>query len=387
MKNILSEEHYILIQNVTDDSREKEFLKKEKQLIERYNSLLNKYSRHNNYKSSLIKPAILNRTKEEIPKHYQSLLNLGPKFVPTNKNLPFMDIITTTESCALDMEHKHKENEVETLRQNVSSILQKKLNLKIRSNLKKKSIKRITKNDQIRVHEFDKGCGFAIVTNDTAKGKIEEQLAKVAKAKIDPTSRLTNKIQKKLANLEKKTNLQTRPIFNYIHPTQFHHVHMAQSKRINRKKNFPMQIIVSTICTTLYGISKYLVDIIQSTLNKNQHKGKNSKSFVSQAQTWKTEPDEMQVSYDVTNLYPSIPIDKEIDVTLQQLSEDYEDLKTRTKLTLVDIQQLIELCVSECYFLWDNIIWDLLSYGPIGLSIMVALSESYLQNLEKMLSN
>ena len=34
----------------------------------------------------------------------------------------------------------------------------------------------------------------------------------------------------------------------------------------------------------------------------------------------------MQVSYDVTNLYPSIPIDKAIDVILQQLSEDYEDL-------------------------------------------------------------
>ena len=54
-------------------------------------------------------------------------------------------------------------------------------------------------------------------------------------------------------------------------------------------------------------------------------------------------------------------------------------LKQRTKLTLIDTQQLIELCVSECYFLWDNLISNL----PIGLSIMVALSESYLQNLEK----
>ena len=58
-KNILSEEHYILIENVTDDSREKEFLKKKKQLIEKYNSLLEKHSRRNNYKTSLIKPAIL----------------------------------------------------------------------------------------------------------------------------------------------------------------------------------------------------------------------------------------------------------------------------------------------------------------------------------------
>ena len=70
--------------------------------------------------------------KDEIPKQYESLLNLGPKCVPTNKNLPFTDIITLTESCALDMEHNHKENEAETLRQNETN-----LNLKIRSNLKK----------------------------------------------------------------------------------------------------------------------------------------------------------------------------------------------------------------------------------------------------------
>ena len=57
--------------------------------------------------------------------------------MPMNKNLPFIDIITLTESCALDMEHNHKENEAESLRQNVSNILQKNFNLKIRSNLKK----------------------------------------------------------------------------------------------------------------------------------------------------------------------------------------------------------------------------------------------------------
>ena len=48
LKNILSEEYYILIQKVMDDSREKEFLKKKKQLTEKYNSLLDKYSRQSN---------------------------------------------------------------------------------------------------------------------------------------------------------------------------------------------------------------------------------------------------------------------------------------------------------------------------------------------------
>ena len=122
-----------------------------------------------------------------------------------------------------------------------------------------------------------------------------------------------------------------------------------------------MRVIVSTIGTPPYGISKYLVDIGQPTLNKNKDKVKHSRSFVSQAQTQKVEPDEIQVSYDVTNLYPSILIDNAIDVILQQLNEDYEDHKTRTKLTLVDIQKLIELCVIECYFLWDNVTWSLVS--------------------------
>ena len=56
-----------------------------------------------------------------------------------------------------------------------------------------------------------------------------------------------------------------------------------------------MQFIVPTVGTTPYGISKYLVDIIQPALNKNKHKVKHSRSFVSQAQTWKIKPDEIRV--------------------------------------------------------------------------------------------
>ena len=69
---------------------------------------------------------------------------------------------------------------------------------------------------------------MAIATDNTAKGKMEEQLSKSAKTKIDPTSRLTNKIQKKLCKLRKVKNLQTRLILNYKHPTPFYYVYMAQ---------------------------------------------------------------------------------------------------------------------------------------------------------------
>ena len=71
------------------------------------------------------------------------------------------------------------------------------------------------------------------------------------------------------------------------------------------EKNYPMRTIVSTIGTPAYGISKYLVEIIQPTLNKNNNKIQNSTSFVHEAKDWKIEPTEIQVSCDVVNLYPS----------------------------------------------------------------------------------
>ena len=73
----------------------------------------------------------------------------------------------------------------------------------------------------------------------------------------------------------------------------------------------------------------------------------------------------MKASYNVTNAYLSIPIDKASDLILQQLSDDYDDLKTRTSLTPIDFQQLIGLCVSKCYFLSDNAIWNLINSEPI----------------------
>ena len=75
-----------------------------------------------------------------------------------NKTLPFIDIITSTESCALDMEYNHKGNEAQTLRQKISNILEKNLNLKIRSNLTKderKALKGLQKDDKLRVHKID----------------------------------------------------------------------------------------------------------------------------------------------------------------------------------------------------------------------------------------
>ena len=92
-----------------------------------------------------------------------------------------------------------------------------------------------------------------------------------------------------------------------------------------------MRTVVSTIGTPPYGISRYLVKIIQPAQNKSQHKIKNSAEIFSGTKTWKISATEIQVSYDVVNLYPSVPLDKAIDVIVEYLKNDFNNVETRTK--------------------------------------------------------
>ena len=64
------------------------------------------------------------------------------------------------------------------------------------------------------------------------------------------------------------------------------------------------------------------------------------------------------------------------------LSNGIEEIKNRRNLTLADIHKLIKLSLSICCFLHENRIRLLENVSLFGLSLMVALSESYVQNLE-----
>ena len=103
---------------------------------------------------------------------------------------------------------------------------------------------------------------------------------------------------------------------------------------------------------------------------------------VDEAKTWTIASDEVQVSYDVVNLYPSVPIKESIEVLIDQLNQDRENLQSETKLKISEIKELLELCLSICYFLYDDQIHVLENKGPIGLSLMVTMAESYLQHLK-----
>ena len=325
---------------------------------------------------------ILNLVPDDIPESHRELLSLGPKFVPHTKKIPYMDIISVTESSALKLEYGKKVCQAQVLRKDVLRIL--KTAKPVKDNLtrsQRTAIKEIKNDSDIKIYPFDKGSGLVRIRNEDAITKIREQIGDTEIIDEDPTEAFARDIRKTLSALNKGGRF-TKKEYETIYPSDPIPPRMYGTVKAHKpEKNYPMRIVVSTVGTPPHGISGYLVNIIQNTLNKNDSRLINSTSFVTKAKTWKISPNEVQVSYDVVNLYPSVPIREATQVILEVLNQD-SDLNKYTKLKIPEIKTLLELCLSKCYFIWNQEIHLLKDSGPIGLSIMVVMAEAFLQVLE-----
>ena len=334
-------------------------------------------------KTNHVKNAVLDLTQLQLPDHQRSLLELGPNFVPTVTRIPFIDIVSTSECSALKLEYNNKTELAQTLRKDVLRALKTSKtptdNLSI---CQRKALKEIRKDVDVAIYPFDKGSGLVRINTEDANNKILEQIGNTKIIDDDPTPSFATKVRNTLCKINKSKRF-TKKEYEMIYPSDAIAPRMYGSIKAHKpEKGYPMRIIVSTVGTPVYGLSKYLVNISQPTLDKNETRLKNSATFVEKARNWDISPTEVQVSYDVVNLYPSVPINKAITVMIDILNGDPE-LRERTKLTINEIKILIELCLSKCYFLWNGNIYELENSGPIGLSLMVVMSEAFLQHLEK----
>ncbi|XP_065640437.1 uncharacterized protein LOC136073030 [Hydra vulgaris] len=270
-----------------------------------------------------MKEVTLNLCTDNIPTHHKKLLDLGPNFVPIPNKVPYMDIISITETAALKLKYSNKNTDANKLRQDVLRVL--KMHKPVSTNVDKDQFKALKE----------------LKSSNTIK-----QLEKSKIINYDPTQKLLRKVQNTLRNLKIKF---TKNEYRSIYPSD------ATPPRL-------------------------YVNLIQPTSNLNKTKLRNSKQFVECAQTWCIDPGEFQVSFNIINLYLSIPFKESIDILLEQLRNSPV---FNSKLLFSEIKILLDLCLLNCYFLHENNIHTLEDAGPIGLSLMVVMAESFLQHCEE----
>ena len=107
----LTEQDFRKIDLVTEKSCEHCFVKNSNRLKDKFEDLSNCKQTFHHPKRHL-KPSVLNLLKDELPCNQLSLLELGPKFVPTPKAVPHMDIITNVENAVQQLERKKRLHEL-----------------------------------------------------------------------------------------------------------------------------------------------------------------------------------------------------------------------------------------------------------------------------------
>ena len=109
------------------------------------------------------------------------------------------------------------------------------------------------------------------------------------------------------------------------------------------KKNFPGRAVVSQVNDPTYKVCKILTDVLNPLATNGQSYIENSydlKNFLSKLSI---DPVDIQASFDVVALYPSIPIPKALECVRRRLLND-TTLKERTDWKPDNIMKLLETC-------------------------------------------
>ena len=142
--------------------------------------------------------------------------------------------------------------------------------------------------------------------------------------------------------------------------------------------DFPGRPVLSQINDPTYNICKELTRILLPIAMKGRSFIKDSYSLRQKLKQLDIGDHLIQISYDIRQLYPSIPVQDTLNITHLELIKD-KTLKDRTKWKPKQIINLLEICVEETHvYDFQGNIWTQTDGLAIGKSISGALTDIYI---------
>uniref|UniRef100_A0A5S6QLJ0 DNA-directed RNA polymerases I, II, and III subunit RPABC5 n=1 Tax=Trichuris muris TaxID=70415 RepID=A0A5S6QLJ0_TRIMR len=112
------------------------------------------------------------------------------------------------------------------------------------------------------------------------------------------------------------------------------------------KQNVPYRPIISSTNSIIHKLASFLSGILQPLIGKRTSHIKNSAHFCAELRGLRIEEDDIMASYDVKDLFTSIPVKEVLDLTLSSLEKDMT-LHTRTKLNPYDVARLVSSSIED----------------------------------------
>ena len=128
----------------------------------------------------------------------------------------------------------------------------------------------------------------------------------------------------------------------------------------------------------MYVTAKFLAKIMKPLVGLNSHHIVNSEDFVNKIAELEVPPGQKLVSYDVSSLFTSIPINEAIPVVRAKLESD-QSLPDRCPLDIAQLSVLQEMCLSSTYFTFQGEFYKQKKGAAMGspISPVVANAKRY----------
>jgi predicted GIY-YIG superfamily endonuclease len=331
---------------------------------------------------------VINRTDLEVPENVQRILSLGPKFNPpcNKKTLPIEKLICDIETAIQPCDDPTKITMRGEFVNIVTNFFNKKDICTDEENRLQRDVKMtkdfINQNPGIFITKADKGNITVVIDRQDYINGLETMFAdRTTYERIDRCK--TTSVQTRLNKMVSRW--QDMAFIDFYTAKKL----KSQNGVIARAYGLPKvhkpgnlyRPIVSSVGTPLYNLSKFLCDILKSTIGLSEHSVKNSMDFRTKIKDFSIPDDHKLVSFDVVSLFTNIDNRRVLDI----VNRKWNVIKSssKTKLSKLDFLDALELVTDNCEFSFNGQKYKQKYGSPMGSPVSPMLANMVLEDLEE----
>ena len=148
------------------------------------------------------------------------------------------------------------------------------------------------------------------------------------------------------------------------------------------KQGIPLRPIISSTGTVTYNTAKELAKILEPLVGLSSHHVHNTRDFIDHIKDVRLIQGECIISYDVTALFTSVPIQPVLNIIQQRLATD-QDLQNRTSMSIKHIINLLEFCLNSTSFVFQGQYYQQLEGAAMGSPLSPIVANIFMEQFEK----
>ncbi len=325
---------------------------------------------------------VVNLSDRTLSADERSLLQRGLNFSVTPSTVPTKEYVIGVESACRLIGPGSKQ--AERLRSDCVRLL-KTAQLPT-SNITRKeqaALTNLAKDENIMVLPADKGRAVVVLNTKDYQQKATALLSDTKTYKIlpkDPTTQYTSKVVSVLKDI-KLTGAFEERTYRQLYPTSCVVPRFYGLPKVH-KRDVPLRPIVASRGSITYETAKFVARILAPLVGKNGFSLKNSSEMVRELRECTLDETDVLVSYDVTALFTSVPVDQSLDIILARLEAD-TSLSSRTSLSATQVRDLLAVCLKTTYFLFQGTIYAQVEGAAMGSPVSPIVANLFMEWFEE----